>query len=63
MRTTVIILGVMLMLTGAVWSLQGADLLGGSFMTGDRHWLMIGLGCLFAGLALLVGAGRMGARA
>jgi hypothetical protein len=28
---------------GAVWSLQGQGLLGGSSMTDDRRWLVIGV--------------------
>lgn len=42
------------MLIGAIWTLQGANLLGGSFMTGSRTWLVIGLIVLVAGVALLV---------
>jgi hypothetical protein len=36
-------------LVGLVWTLQGANLLPGSFMTGDPFWLA-------AGLALIVAA-------
>ncbi|HXG25300.1 MAG TPA: hypothetical protein VNL94_00390 [Candidatus Binatia bacterium] len=37
-------------LVGLVWTLQGAGLLPGSFMTGDPLWLVIGL-ALIAGAA------------
>jgi hypothetical protein len=47
------VLGVLLLLIGAVWTLQGANLLGGSFMSGSRMWLVIGLVVLIAGGALL----------
>jgi hypothetical protein len=47
------VLGALLTLVGAVWTLQGANLLGGSFMTGSRLWLVIGVLCLAAGIALL----------
>ena len=37
------VLGVIMLFFGAVWTLQGANLLGGSFMSGSRMWLVIGL--------------------
>lgn len=46
-------LGALLLLIGAVWTLQGANLLGGSFMAGSRLWLAIGIVCVVAGVALL----------
>lgn len=53
-RWLVVVLGIILVLIGAVWTLQGANFLGGSFMTGSRTWLAIGLVVLVAGAALLV---------
>ncbi|HET6259122.1 hypothetical protein [Pseudonocardia sp.] len=47
------VLGALLLIIGAVWTLQGANLLGGSFMSGSRMWLVIGLVVLIAGVALL----------
>lgn len=47
------LLGALLVLIGAVWTLQGAGVLPGSFMTGSRFWLVVGLGCLVAGAVLL----------
>jgi hypothetical protein len=47
------VLGALLLIIGAVWTLQGANLLGGSFMSGSRMWLVIGLAVLIAGGALL----------
>jgi uncharacterized membrane protein HdeD (DUF308 family) len=49
---------VVLVLVGLVWTLQGAGILPGSFMTGDRLWLVIGLVCVVAGVALLLRAVR-----
>ncbi len=46
-------LGVVLLLVGAVWTLQGANVIGGSFMTGSRLWLVIGLLAVVAGIGLL----------
>jgi hypothetical protein len=38
-------------LVGLVWTLQGADLLPGSFMTGDPFWLAAGLALIAAASA------------
>lgn len=54
MRIVVPVLGTLLALLGALWTLQGANVVGGSFMTGSRMWLVIGLVCLVAGIALVV---------
>jgi hypothetical protein len=54
MRFVLPALGVVLALVGALWTLQGAGLLAGSFMTGSRVWLVIGLVALVAGIWLLV---------
>ncbi|HCB76851.1 MAG TPA: hypothetical protein DEP91_11885 [Sphingomonas bacterium] len=42
-----------LMLLGLVWTLQGANILGGSVMSGQSQWLYIGIVVLLAGAALL----------
>ncbi|HEY4418466.1 MAG TPA: hypothetical protein VGN22_03050 [Pseudonocardia sp.] len=55
-------LGVLLFVIGGVWTLQGADLLGGSFMTGSRTWLVIGLLVLIGGIALISNSVRSRAR-
>jgi protein-S-isoprenylcysteine O-methyltransferase Ste14 len=57
MRTRGII-GVVLCLVGIVWIGQGANLIGGSFMSGQELWLGIGCVCLVLGLALLAWAWR-----
>ena len=48
------VLGVLLVLVGAVWFTQGIGVLKGSFMTGDSVWTVIGVLCVFVGLLLLV---------
>jgi len=53
------IIGVVLCLVGIVWIGQGANLIGGSFMSGQGLWLGIGCVCLVVGLALLVWASRI----
>lgn len=50
------IIGAVLCLVGLVWIGQGANLIGGSFMSGQGLWLGIGFVCLLVGLALLVWA-------
>ncbi|MEN3269351.1 hypothetical protein [Pseudonocardia sp.] len=47
------VLGALMLIIGAVWTLQGANVLGGSFMSGSRMWLLIGLLVLIAGVGLL----------
>jgi LPXTG-motif cell wall-anchored protein len=47
------IAGAALVLVGGLWALQGFGVVGGSFMTGSTTWLVIGLVCVLAGLALL----------
>lgn len=51
MKTASKTIGVLLVLAGAVWFLQGITLLPVSFMTGDPQWAVNG------GVALLIGAG------
>jgi LPXTG-motif cell wall-anchored protein len=48
------ILGVLLCVVGIVWIGQGTNLIGGSFMSGETIWAVIGGACLAAGLALLL---------
>jgi hypothetical protein len=43
---------------GAIWTLQGANLVGGSFMTGNSQWLYIGLACMAVALVALLWLNR-----
>jgi hypothetical protein len=47
------VVGVVLLLIGGLWTLQGVGVVGGSFMTGSATWLLIGLVLVAAGIALL----------
>jgi len=47
------IVGVLALLVGAVWTLQGANVIAGSFMTGSKLWLGIGLVLVVGGVWLL----------
>ena len=51
-------MGLLLVLIGAVWTLQGFGVVGGSFMTGSTMWLVIGLVIVVVGIALLAPAQR-----
>lgn len=46
-------LGGLLLLVGAVWTLQGIGIVKGSFMTGSALWGVLGLICLVTGLVLV----------
>ena len=52
MRTLSLVVGAIAILAGAVWILQGSGVLPGSFMTGQRMWLIIGIVVGIVGLAL-----------
>ena len=43
----------LLVVIGLIWLLQGLDLLGGSFMTGDPVWAVAGLISIVVGVPLL----------
>ena len=58
MRITMKILGVLLVLVGSVFFLQGINVIPGSFMTGQTRWAIYGGALLVAGIGLLVLANR-----
>jgi hypothetical protein len=58
MKLVVNIAGVVLVLLGSVWFLQGINVLPGSFMSGQSRWAVRGGILVFAGLAGLVWANR-----
>lgn len=47
------VIAVILLALGAVWLLQGANVLGGSVMSGQSQWLYIGI------IVALLGAGLL----
>ena len=51
MKNVLIILGIVVFLPGAVWFLQGINILPGSYMTGDPQWAINGA------IAMLIGCG------
>ena len=52
------VLGVLCLLVGCVWLLQGINVLPGSFMTGQTKWAIYGGLLLVAGVGLLFVANR-----
>src|SRR4051812_47086033 len=54
MRTVLAVLGVLLILIGLGWFLQGIGVLPGSFMTGQIRWAVYGALAVVVGLILLV---------
>ena len=53
MRIVFVVLGVLILLAGAVWALQGAGFIPGSFMSNDPTWLWIGAITAVLGLGVL----------
>lgn len=53
-RIALITVGVIALILGGVWSGQGLNLIPGSFMTGNRMWLFIGLILAIVGIILIV---------
>ena len=51
MKIFLSIIGVLLVLTGFVWFLQGVNILPGSIMTGDPQWAINGA------VAMVIGGG------
>jgi hypothetical protein len=47
------VVGVLLVLLGGLWTLQGLGVVGGSFMTGSTTWLVIGIVVVAVGIFLL----------
>ena len=52
MRAGLAIVGVLILLAGAVFAGQGLGKIPGSFMTGDMRWFWIGSAMVVVGLAL-----------
>jgi hypothetical protein len=58
MRIALNILGILCLLMGCVWFLQGINVLPGSFMTGQTKWALYGGLMAVAGIGLLFAANR-----
>ena len=58
MRLFRYLLALIVLAIGALWSLQGIGVVGGSFMTGQSLWLYIGIVTMLVGLLGLGWASR-----
>jgi uncharacterized membrane protein HdeD (DUF308 family) len=58
MRIVTIVAGVLCLLLGCVWILQGINILPGSFMTGQTKWAIYGALLVIIGVGLLFSANR-----
>jgi uncharacterized membrane protein HdeD (DUF308 family) len=58
MRIVAIVAGVLCLLLGCVWILQGINILPGSFMTGQTKWAIYGALLVIIGIGLLFSANR-----
>jgi len=54
MRWVLTVLGVLIVLAGAVWILQGVNILPGSVMSGQSQWAVNGTIADIIGLGLIV---------
>jgi hypothetical protein len=54
MKKVLYVVGVLLVLGGAVWVLQGVDILPGSFMTGQIQWAYNGAIAIAIGIGLIL---------
>ena len=60
MRTIVVVFGVLIVLAGIVWALQGIGVIPGSFMSNNPTWIWIGAGTALFGAALAAFGFRTG---
>jgi hypothetical protein len=51
---TLMVVGLLAVVLGGLWTLQGLDLVSGSVMSGVRIWAYIGPGVVLIGLILIV---------
>ena len=58
-RYVVPAVGIVPVLIGVIWVLQGMNVIGGSFMSGSQGWLVNGLIAALDGIGLLVFAARV----
>ena len=56
MRIVLTVAGLLLVLAGGVWFLQGINIIPGSYMTGQTKWAVYGGITLLTGIGLLLAA-------
>ncbi len=57
-RTIRLVIGIILIVLGVVWFLQGVGVLGGSGMSGVAFWAFAGAAVFVAGLVVIFRPGR-----
>jgi hypothetical protein len=62
MRIALTIVGLLIVIIGGTWFLQGINVLPGSFMTGQTRWAVNGGMAALVGLILIVAANRRSRR-
>ena len=62
MKTTLMVVGLLLVLMGCVWFLQGIGVLPGSFMSGQTRWAVNGVIAIAVGVVLAVASRRRDAQ-
>jgi len=58
MKIALNVVGILLVVMGAIWFLQGINILPGSFMTGQIRWAVYGACMVVAGLIVMARANR-----
>ena len=58
MRIALSVLGVLCLLCGCIFFLQGINVIPGSFMTGQTRWAIYGALLAIVGIGLLIAANR-----
>ena len=58
MRIALNVAGIVAVLMGTIWFLQGINILPGSFMTGQTRWAVYGGIAVVLGLVVLIRANR-----
>jgi len=59
MRWVLIIIGILLLVVGVIWALQGTNILPYGQMAGHRRWIVLGGGLGIIGIILIVLGARM----
>ena len=54
MRILGIVIGVLVLIAGVIFTLQGLNVLGGSAMSGERMWVILGPVVAIVGLVVLL---------
>jgi uncharacterized membrane protein HdeD (DUF308 family) len=57
-RITLNIIGVLLLCFGILWILQGLNIVGDGFTTGENKWGLAGIAVLLASILVLTSANR-----